>query len=236
MQRLEKVSIWKVTCLGRINHFSLRSCFYFLNEHGDWNNWHESIHYDVKKWKHFPRYWPFVRRIHRSPVNFPHKGHWPGALMFSLICTQIKGWVNHGEGGDLRRHRAHYDVTVMQFEYCQLPVISGTYHGIPARSRIDWRLVPVSHCCKNTGTCSVYYHNFGANFLDPSPIPSFPTYCHNLRPIILFCKVENSLISHTTFPICVKAHIEMGEMGVKRPNKNNYRVVAADLLPWSNMK
>ena len=29
---------------------------------------------DVIKWKHFPRHWPFVRRIHRSPVNSLHKG------------------------------------------------------------------------------------------------------------------------------------------------------------------
>ena len=28
---------------------------------------------DVIKWKHFPRYWPFVSGIHRSPVNSPHK-------------------------------------------------------------------------------------------------------------------------------------------------------------------
>ena len=28
-----------------------------------WNMW---IHDDVIKWKHFPRYWPFVRGIHRS--------------------------------------------------------------------------------------------------------------------------------------------------------------------------
>ena len=26
---------------------------------------------DVIKWKHFPRYWPFVRGIHQSPVNSP---------------------------------------------------------------------------------------------------------------------------------------------------------------------
>ena len=29
-------------------------------------------HDDVIKWKHFPRYWPFVRGIPRSPVNSPH--------------------------------------------------------------------------------------------------------------------------------------------------------------------
>ena len=48
-----------------------------------------------------------------SPVNSPHKGQWRGALMFSLICVWINGWVNECEAGDLRRHRAHFDVTVM---------------------------------------------------------------------------------------------------------------------------
>ena len=69
--------------------------------------------HDVIKWKHFPRYWPFVRGIHRSPVNSPHKGQWCRALMFSLICVWINGWVNNREAGDLRRYRAHYDVIVM---------------------------------------------------------------------------------------------------------------------------
>ena len=49
---------------------------------------------DVIKWKHFPRYWPFVRGIHRWPVNSPHKGQWRGALMFSLIYAWINDWVN----------------------------------------------------------------------------------------------------------------------------------------------
>ena len=72
-----------------------------------------SVHYDVIKWKHFPRYWPFVRGIHRSPVNSSNKGQWRRALMFSLIFTWINGWVNNLEVVNLRRHRAHYDVTVM---------------------------------------------------------------------------------------------------------------------------
>ena len=71
------------------------------------------LHDDVIKWKHFPRYWPFARGIHRSPVNSPHKGQWRGALMYSLICAWIADWVNNREAGDLRRHRAHYGVTVM---------------------------------------------------------------------------------------------------------------------------
>ena len=39
---------------------------------------------------------------------------WRGALMFSLICVWINGWVNNGEAGDLKHYRAHYDVIVMK--------------------------------------------------------------------------------------------------------------------------
>ena len=70
-------------------------------------------HDDVIKWKHFPRYWPFVWGRHRLPVNSPHKSRWRGALMFSLIFAWINDWVNNGEATDLRRHRTHYDVNVM---------------------------------------------------------------------------------------------------------------------------
>ena len=73
----------------------------------------------------------------------PQKGQWHGASMFSLTCAwtngpkrdqhgrvdsftaSLHGWVNKSEAGDLRRHRAHYDVTVMyrqvltiQYEDC----------------------------------------------------------------------------------------------------------------------
>ena len=47
------------------------------------------------------------------PGEFPHKGQWRGALMFSLIRARINGWVNNPEAGDLRRHPSHCDVIVM---------------------------------------------------------------------------------------------------------------------------
>ena len=46
--------------------------------------------------------------------NSPHKGQWRGALMFTLICARINGWVNNREAGDLRRYRAPYDVIVIE--------------------------------------------------------------------------------------------------------------------------
>ena len=84
------------------------------------------IHDDLIKWKHFPRYWPFVWGIHGSSVNSPHKGQWRGALMFSLISTWMNGWINNHEAGDLRRHQAHYGVFVM-IQYSQVPLYHTTF-------------------------------------------------------------------------------------------------------------
>ena len=83
-------------------------------------------------WRHqmltFPRYWSFVRRIDRSPVISPHKGQWRGALMFPLIWDWTSTPANNREAGDLRRHRAHYNVTVMDhciclYLRCQVPML-----------------------------------------------------------------------------------------------------------------
>ena len=52
----------------------------------------------------FPCNWPFVRGIHWSPVNSPHKGQWCRALVFSFICARINVWVNNREAGDLRHY------------------------------------------------------------------------------------------------------------------------------------
>ena len=60
---------------------------------------------------------PFVRGIHQLQVNSPHKGQWQRALVLSLICAWINCWVNNLEAGDLRRHCAHYDVTVIYHAY-----------------------------------------------------------------------------------------------------------------------
>ena len=62
---------------------------------------------------HFPRYWPLVRGIHRSSVNYPHKGQWRGASVFPLTCAWINGWVNKRVSVDLGRHGTHCDVIIM---------------------------------------------------------------------------------------------------------------------------
>ena len=99
------------------------------------NLWHENnaLHDDVIKWKHLPRYWPFVWGIHRSPVNSPHKGQRRGAEMFSLICVWINGWVNNREAGDLRSYRAHYDVSVTSTWHIAMGLQNGVHFASASR-------------------------------------------------------------------------------------------------------
>ena len=86
--------------------------------------WNQSVkstfgHDDVIKWKLFPRCWPFVRGIHRSPVN---------SLICSLICAWINGWGNNCKISELRRYRAHYDVTIMGTRVITYSMRSCTAH------------------------------------------------------------------------------------------------------------
>ena len=100
-----------ISCLGLDTAFSGPYVMHCWLQSSLVNSW----------WRHemesFPRYWPFVRGIHRSAVNSPHKGQWRGAMILFLICALINGCVNTREAGDLWRHSAHYDVTIM-FLWC----------------------------------------------------------------------------------------------------------------------
>ena len=67
------------------------------------------VHDEVIKWKHFSRYWPFVRWI-------PHTKASDAEFWCFLWSTSwINGWVNNHDAGDLRCNRAHYDVIVMKY-------------------------------------------------------------------------------------------------------------------------
>ena len=58
----------------------------------------------------FPLEYTFVRGIHRW---IPSTKASDAELWYFLWSAWINGWVNNGEAGDLRRHCAHYLVTVM---------------------------------------------------------------------------------------------------------------------------
>ena len=121
-----KLRLKYINELNKVHHASVFQSLHFRMSVPSWSCHHD----DVIKWKHFPLYWPFVRGIHRSPVNSPHKGQWRGALMFSLICVWINSWVNNGEAGDLGRNRAHHGVTVTIKFRCEANIrLDNSYSG-----------------------------------------------------------------------------------------------------------
>ena len=83
------------------------------------------LHDDVIKWKRFPRYWPFVRGIHRSPVNSLHKGQWRGALIFfylrlnKRLSKHSRGW---WFGTPFRSFWRHCNVGITRHQWLNITV------------------------------------------------------------------------------------------------------------------
>ena len=69
----------------------------------------EYLHDDIMTWKHFLHNWPFVNWIHQS------LGQWCWVLLFSLLLTWIRCWINGRVGSDLRC----LDSNVMPLCCCQ---------------------------------------------------------------------------------------------------------------------
>ena len=128
--------------------------------------------------------------IYRSPVNSPYKGQWHWALMFSLICVWINDWVNNREAGDLRRHRAHYDVTIMEPRESNFraPLFPRFYELLKQWSpikyhlhivQVTWQPTNINSWCPGWTGCNFNYVWF--SFVYWSVYPGFFHYsneCH----------------------------------------------------------
>ena len=93
---------------------------------------------DVIKWKYFPRYWLFVRWIHRSPVNSPQRPEPRSFDVFFDLCPnkrlskQAWGWRFETPSRSLLRHS--YDISVL------LHCLLDSYSVAPARVEQPWRI------------------------------------------------------------------------------------------------
>ena len=104
-----------------------------------------------------------MRGIHRSPINSSHKGQWRGALMCYFISAWTSSWANNGKAGDLRRHRAHYDVRVMRIDHLACHI---------------WPTIPAISCAL-TKSSTIKSSNIPTNSRDPKlckTLPELPFY------------------------------------------------------------
>ena len=107
--------------------------------------------------------------VGKSSVDSPHKDQWRRALMFSLICAWTNGWANNRDVGDLRRRRAHHDVTVMwrnshmgssntDLRFCQTPFLS--LCPIPCSIKVVWILTRCHIQMTRIGMKIIYILNY----------------------------------------------------------------------------
>ena len=131
----------------------------------------DSYHHDYGiKWKYFPRYRPFFNGIHRSPVDSHHRGQWRGALILSLMCAWTNRWASNRDAGDLRRHCAYYDVTVMIQSNHDLDY----YHRVVHMRKIFY---DINQSCKiaNLNLVAVVFADVQALGGEKTPISIMPT-------------------------------------------------------------
>ena len=102
--------------------------------------------------------------------NSPVPGEFPRALMFTLICARINGWVNNRGADDLRRHRAHSDVIVMK--------ISGNKMD---SCNIYIRCLSL----QRTKTCAQFVHNYPYVFVY---VYTYAEWCIFMSKVICICR------------------------------------------------
>ena len=132
--------------------FNFEFCAVFeLEELLNWSEW--------SRWRHHIETFPALLALCAGnpavTVNSPHKGQWCGVL----ISTCTDGGAYNWDVGDLRRHSAHYDVSVLDRV---------------KRKYIRWyvlvKIIEVEHilsnCQKNPITLFFIHRNFLVMFVD----------------------------------------------------------------------
>ena len=138
--------------------------------------------------------------------------------MFSMTFTRINGWVNNGEAGDLKRHRAHYDVTVMERNVCSEEMIMW--------SRMQFLSGKASSTTNQLW--SQVFKSYGAKIWQLYPAP---------------CKIGTSFDEITTWskrgldqpanvvsPVCLQLDFPIISMYSNRSNRENHNCLI--VLKW----
>ena len=176
------------------------------------------MHDDVIKCKYFPPYWPFVRGIHWSLVNSPHKGQWRGAFM--ILCAWINSCVDNWDAGDLRCLRAHCGVTVIEGSAWNKSLHINTHIGLN-------RMADFLKILKGTSSnafliiCVLY---FGSNFTE--------VCSHGVQLTILqswFLKWHGEYYPNDVDPDLRRHMVSICRKGVKFKMKTNNSMLCANI-------
>ena len=111
---LSHFNFWNCGISNEIVLFLFEKCSIKLHIHVNFNSYSYGESFlIIPWWRHqmetFSRCWPFVRGITHTKAS--------DAELWCFLWS-TSDWVNNGEAGDLRRHRARFDVTLMSEDMC----------------------------------------------------------------------------------------------------------------------
>ena len=127
-----------------------------VRQHGQWRNIAllcDNKVYCISWWRHQMETFSALLDLcaRNSTVTGEFQAQMPVMRNFdvSLICVWINDWVNNPNCGDLRRHRGHYDVTVM-FDRGEVKSLDEA--NLYFKSRTEYRLMrlPIDYQLKRS--------------------------------------------------------------------------------------
>ena len=106
-------------------------------------------HDDVIEWRHFLHYWPFVRGIHRSPVDSPHKSQWHFNVSFDVCLNKpfskpSRCWRFETPWCALWHHCLRMSILLMpELEYCGITTSRGNASQTRSFEELIWFIYKV---------------------------------------------------------------------------------------------
>ena len=139
--------------------------------------------------------------------------------MFSLICAWINGRANNRHAGDLRRHRAHYDVIIMDVTLKDVAnffrkkpwqgTTQKTSHSTPFRARYGLSFVEsASHWYSASVSVIIYVISYyiGAPYNGSRLTVKWPVLTSLCLPHQYLIKDEISPVFKCKFRVCMIPH------------------------------
>ena len=161
-----------------------------------------------KRWRHqIETFSAYLALCEDNPVVtavLPHKGHWRETLIFPRICAWANGWINNRDAGELKRHRAHYDVTVLVQQIMALTKVEPLTTGLGHLPEID-----------STGNWLLEYSDQKAVLIQDETL-----LIQNIHWSYNYCCAAHfKNISDYKFPVEHTPNVELQTHGVSYPNQ-----------------
>ena len=157
---------------------------------------------------------------------------WRGVSMFYSICARINASVNNREAGNLRRHRAHYDVIVMNITFLGSGMWTNSNHVVMKKEnpRKIWIIQIYTLFVQHQQITLIMHAMLIINIIT---VTSWASYCLKILTTRLFVQepdqtiIKGNMKAPHYYPFCDENPALAGGFPIQRAN--NAKKVS---MPW----